>query len=235
MDFGRFMLSYGKNHHNVQFSSIQSLSRVRLFATPWVTARQASLSITSSQSSPKLMSIKLVTPSDHLILCWTLLLLPSILPSIRVFSKKSVLRITWSKYQSFSFSIGHSNEHSRLISFRTGWFDLLASKRLWRVFSSTTIQKHQLFVSHLSLWPNSHIHTWLLEKPLTRWTFVSKVMSLFFNMLSRLAIDFLPRSKHLLISGLQSSSSVILELKKIKSLTVSPSICPKWWDWMPWS
>ena len=174
-------------------------------------------------------------PSNQLILCRPLLLLPSSFPSIGVFSNESALRITWPKDWSFSFRISPSNEHSRLISFRTGWFDLLASKRLWRVFSSTTIQKHQLFVSHLSLWPNSHIHTWLLEKPLTRWTFVSKVMSLFFNMLSRLAIDFLPRSKHLLISGLQSSSSVILEQKKKKSLTVSPSICPKWWDWMPWS
>ena len=121
--------------------------------------------ITNSQSLLKLMSIKSVMPSDHLILCWPLLLLPSILPSIRVFSKKSVLHITWSKYQSFSFSIGHSNEYSGLISFRIDWFDLLASKGLSRVFSNTTIQKHQLFVSQLLLWPNSYIHTWLLEKP----------------------------------------------------------------------
>ena len=111
---------------SVQFSSVQSLSHVRLFATPWTAACQASLSITNSQSPPKLMSIELVMPSNHLILFQPLLLLPSIFPSVRVFSNESVLCISWPKYWSFSFSISPSNEYSGLISFRTDWFDLLA-------------------------------------------------------------------------------------------------------------
>ena len=109
-----------------QFSSILSLSCVRLFATPWTTARQASLSITNSQSLPKLMFIESVMPSNHLILCRPLLLLPSIFPSIRVFSNESVLPIRWPKYWSFGFSISPSNEHPGLISFRMDWLDLLA-------------------------------------------------------------------------------------------------------------
>ena len=108
------------------FISVQVFSRVRLFATPWTTARQASLSITNSQSLPKLMSIESVMPSNHLILCHPLLLLPSIFPSIRDFSNKSVLRIRWPKYWSFTFSISPSNEYSGLISFRMDWLDLLA-------------------------------------------------------------------------------------------------------------
>ena len=108
------------------FSSVQSLSRVRLFATPWTAAHQASLSITNSQSLPKLMSIELVMPSNHLILCHPLLLLPSIFPSIRVFSNELVLRIRWPKYWSFSFSISSPNEYPGLISFRMDWLDLLA-------------------------------------------------------------------------------------------------------------
>ena len=111
---------------SVQFSSVQSLSHVRLFATPWTAACQASLSITNSQSPPKLMSIELVMPSNHLILCPPLLLLPSIFPSIRVFSNESVLCIRWPKYWSFSFSISPSNEYSGLISFRMDWLDVLA-------------------------------------------------------------------------------------------------------------
>ena len=107
-------------------SSVQSLSRVRLFATPWITARQASLSITNSRSSLKLMSIKSVMPSSHLILCRPLLLLPPIPPSIRLFSNESTLRMRWPKYWSFSFSISPSNEHSGLISFRMDWLELLA-------------------------------------------------------------------------------------------------------------
>ena len=110
----------------LQFSSVQLLSHVRLFATPWITARQASLSITNSRSLPKLMSIELMIPSNHLILCRPLLLLPSIFPSIRVFSKESALHIRWPKYWSFSFSISPSNEYSGLISFRMDWLDLLA-------------------------------------------------------------------------------------------------------------
>ena len=112
--------------NTLQFSSIQSLSRVWLFATPWTTACQASLYITNSQNPPKLMSIEWVMPSNHLILCRPLLLLPSIFPSIRVFSCESVLHIRWPKYWSFSFSISPSNEYSGLISFRMDWLDLLA-------------------------------------------------------------------------------------------------------------
>ena len=110
---------------NIQFSSVQLLSHVQLFATPWITARQASLSITNSQSPPKPMSIEVVIPSNHLILCRPLLL-PSIFPSIRVFSNESALCIKWPKYWSFSFNINPSSEHPGLISFRMGWLDLLA-------------------------------------------------------------------------------------------------------------
>ena len=114
------------NKSNLQFSSVQSLSHVQLFVTPWTSARQASLSITNSSSLLKLMSIELVMPSNHLIICCPLLLLPSIFPSIRVFSNELVLRIRWSKYWSFSFSISPFNEYSGLISFRIDWLDLLA-------------------------------------------------------------------------------------------------------------
>ena len=120
------VIVFGGSAFRVQFSSVQSLSRIRLFATPWITARQVSLSITNSRSSLKLMSIELVMPSSHLILCHPLLLLPSIPPSIRVFSNKSPLRMRWPKYWSFSFSISLSNEHPGLISFRMEWLDLLA-------------------------------------------------------------------------------------------------------------
>ena len=123
------------------FSSVQSLSCVRLFATPWTAAHLASLSIANSQSSPKLMSIESVVPSNHLILCCPLLLLPSIFPNIRVFSKESVLHIRWTKYWSFSFSISHSNEYLGLISFRIDWFDLLAEQ-------GTLKKKHQFFITH---------------------------------------------------------------------------------------
>jgi len=144
--------------------SLQSLSHVWLFATPWTTARQASLSITNSRSPPKPMSIESVMPSNHLIFCHRLLL-PSIFPSIRIFSNESALRIRWPQYWSFSFSISPSNEHPGLISFKwTGWISL-QSKGLSRVFSNTTVQKHQFFRAQLSLQFNSHIHTWLLEKP----------------------------------------------------------------------
>ena len=144
--------------------SVQSLSCVQLFTTPWTAAHQASLSITNSQSLLKLMSMELVMPSNYLILWHPLLLLPSIFPSIRVFSNESVLCIRWPKYWSFSLSIIPSNEYSGLISFRmTGWISLL-SKGLSRVFSKTTVQKYQFFSALLSLQSKSHIHT-LLEKP----------------------------------------------------------------------
>ena len=141
------------------FSSVQSLSRVRLFVTPWTAAHQASLSVTHSQSLLKLMFTESVMPSNHFILCRSLLLPPSISPSIRVFSNESVLHIRGPKYQSFSFSISSSNEYSGLISFRMDWLDLLESKGLSRVFSNTTIQNHQFFNTQPSSWSNSHIHT----------------------------------------------------------------------------
>ena len=149
-------------------SSVQSLSCVPLFATPWTAAHQASLSITNSQSLLKLMSIKLMMSSNHLMLCCSLLLLTSIFLSIRVFSSESVLCIRWPNYWSFSFSISPSNEYSGVMSFRidwlTGWISL-QSKGPSRVFSNTTVQKHQFFGAQLSLQSNSHIHIWLLGKP----------------------------------------------------------------------
>ena len=143
---------------------VQSLSCVRLFVTPWTAAHQASLSFTNSWSSLKLMSIESVMPSSHLILCCPLLLLLPIPPSIRVFSNESVLHIRWPKYWSFSFSISPSNEYQDWSPLGwTGWISLL-SKGLSRVFN-TTAQKHQFLGIQSSLWSNSHIHTWLLEKP----------------------------------------------------------------------
>ena len=196
----------------VQFSSVQPLSRVRLFATPWITARQASLSITNSRSSPKLMSIESVMPSNHLILCHPLLL-PSIFPSIRVFSNGSVLCIRWPKYWSFSFKISPSNEHPGLIFFRMNWLDLLAEQGTLK----SLLQHHSSKAS--ILWCSAFFTVQLSHPYMTtgktigliRWTFVNKIMSLHFNMLSRLVITFLPRSKCLLISWLQSQSAVILE------------------------
>ena len=177
-----------------------------------------------------LISIESVMPSNHLILCRPLLLLPSIFPSIRVFSNKSALRIRWPKYWSFSFNISPSNEYSGLTSFRMDWLDLLAVqgtlKSLLQHHSSKAsfLQCSTFFIVQLS-----HPYTNTGKTiALTRWTFVGKVISLLFNMLSRLVITFLPRSKCLLISWLQSPSVVILEPPKIKSATVStvsPSIC----------
>ena len=202
--------------------SVQSLSRVRLFATPWTTARQASLSITNSRSLLKLMSIELVMPSNHLILCHPLLLLPSIPPSIRVFSNESALHIRWQKYWSFNFSISPSNEHPGLISFRMDWLHLLAVQGTLK----SLLQHHS---SKASLLGCSAFYTVQLSHPymttrktiaFTRRTFVGKVISLLFNMLSRLVITFLPRSKCLSISWLQLPSAVILEPQEIKSDTV---------------
>ena len=147
-----------------QFSSVQLLSRVWLFEIPWTAAHQASLSITNSQSLLKLMSIELVMPSNHLILSFPLLFLPSIFSSIRVSSNESA-HIRWPKYWSFSLNISPSNEYTGLISFRIIRFDFLASKRPSRVFSSTTVQNHPFeFGAQPSLWSSTHIHT-LLEKP----------------------------------------------------------------------
>ena len=150
---------------SVQFSSFQSLSRVWLFATPWITARQASLSITISRSSLRHTSIESLMPSSHLILCRPLLLLPPIPPSIRVFSNESTLRMRWPKYWSFSFSIIPSKEILGLISFRMNWWISLQSNGLSRVFSNTRVQKHQFFGAWPSSQSNSHIHTRPQEKP----------------------------------------------------------------------
>ena len=193
--------------------SLQSLSHVWLFATPWTTARQASLSITNSRSPPKPMSIESVMPSNHLIFCHRLLL-PSIFPSIRVFSNESALCIRWPKDWSFTFNISPSNEHPGLISFRMDWLDLLVVQGTLK----SLLQHHS---SKASILQRSAFFTVQLSHPymttaktiaLIRWTFVGKVMSLLLNMLSRLVITFLPRSKRLLISWLQSPSTVILEI-----------------------
>ena len=192
------------------------LSRVWLFATPWISASQASLSITNSQSLPKLMSIESEMPSSHLILCRLLLLLPLIPPSIRVFSNESTLRIRWPKYGSFSFSISPSNEHPGLISFRMDWLDLLTVQGTLK----SLLQHHSSRASVLqcsAFFIVQHSHPYMTTGKtiaLTRWTFVGQIMSLLFNMLSRLVITFLPRSKRPLILWLQSPSAVILEPKK---------------------
>ena len=186
------------------YSSVQSLSRVQLFVTPWTAARQAFLSITNSWSLLKCMSIELVKPPNHLILCHPLLLLPSIFPSSRVFSNESVLPIRLPKYLSFSISISLSNEYSGLISFRMDWLDLLTVqgtlKSLLQHYSSkaSVLWHSGFFMVQLS-------HPYMTTGKtiaLTRQTFVGKVMFLLFNMLSRLVIAFLPRSKCLLISWL---------------------------------
>ena len=183
------------------FSSVQSLSYVWLFATLWTAAHHDSLSITNSQSLLRLMSIESVMPSNHLILCHPLLLPPSIFTSIRVFSSESVLHIRWPNYWSFSFSIRPFNEYSGLISFRMDWLDLLAVQETLESFlqhhsSKASILQHSAFfivqLSHPYMTTGKTI-------ALTRWTIVGKVMSLLFNMLSRLVITFLGRSRHLLI------------------------------------
>ena len=173
---------------SVQFSSVQPLSRVRHFATPWIAARQASLSITNSRSLLKLMSIELVMPSSHLILCRPLLLLPPIPPSIRLVSNESTLRIRWPKYWSFSFSISPSNEHPGLISFRIDWLDLLAVQGTLKSLLQHHSSKASILRSSAFYMTTGKNIAW------TRWTFVGKVMSLLFSMLSRLVITFLPRS-----------------------------------------
>ena len=165
LPFSTFQNHIRKLHHFFLYQSVQLLSHVWLFVTPWTLAHQTSLSITNSRSPLKLMSIVSVIPSNYLILCRPLLLLPPIPPNIRVFSNESILRMRWPKYWSFSFSISPSNEHPGLISLGwTSWISL-QSKGLSRVFSNTTLQKHQSFGSRLSSQSNSHIHTWPLEKP----------------------------------------------------------------------
>ena len=208
---------------SVQFRSVGQLCPT--FAIPWTAACQTSLFITNSQSLLKLMSIESVMPSNHLFLCHPLFLSPSIFPSIKVFSSESVLCIRGPKYWSFSLSISPSDEYSGLISFRMDWLDLLVvqgtlESLLQNRSSKTSILWHSVFFI-LQL---SHPYTTTGKTiALTRRTFVGKVMSLLLNMLSRLVIPFLPRSKRLLISWLQSPSAVILESPKIKSDAVSPS------------
>ena len=199
-------------------------------ATPWITARQASLSSTIFQSLLRFVSIESGMLPNHLILRHHLLFLPSVFPSIRVFCNELALRIRWPKYWSFSLSISPSHEYSGLISFRIDWFYLLAVqgtlKNLLQYHSSkaSILQCSAFFMVQLS-------HPYMTTGKtiaLTVWTFVSKVKSLLFNTLFKFVIAFLPRNKCLLISWIQSPSTVIVEPKKIKSVTVStfsPSVC----------
>ena len=221
------------------YSVVQLLSCIWLFVTPWTAVYQASLSSPIIRSLLKFMSIDLVILSNHFILCHLLLLLPSVFPSIRVFSNKLGLHIRWPKYLSFSLT-------SVLPMNIQGWFPLrltglilLLSKGVSGVFSSTTIQKHQFFSAQTFLWYNSHIRTMTTGKTIALiiQNFVGKMIPLLFNRLSGFVIAFFPRSKCLLISWLQSLSTVILDPKK------NLSLCPlyphlftmKWWDWMLWS
>ena len=208
-----------------EVSSVHTVAQSCLtFLTPWTAARQTSLSITNSQSLPKLMSIESVMPSNHLILCRPLLFLPSIFPSIRVFSNESALHIRWPQCWSFRLSISTSNEHPGLISSRMNWLDLLAVQGTLK----SILQHHS---SKASILQRSAFFTVQLSHPymttgktiaLTRRTLLGKVMSLLLNMLSRLVIIFLPRSKHLLISWLQLPSAVILEPPKTKIMASGP-------------
>ena len=194
---------------------VQSLSCV-WFCDPMNCSMPASLSITNSGNLLRIMYIMSVMPSNHLTLCHPPLLLPSIFPSIRVFSNESALRVRWPNYWSFSLSISLSNEHRGLVSFRMNWLGLLAVQGTLK----SLLQHHSSKPS--ILWPSAFFTVQLLHPcmttgktiALTRQTFAGKVMSLLFNVLSRLVITFLPRSKHLLISWLQSPSAVILEPKK---------------------
>ena len=213
--------------HSVQLSSVTQLC---LTVTPWTAACQASLFITKCWGLLKLMSIESVMPPNHLILCHPLLLLPSIFPSIRVFSNESVLRIRSPKFWSFNFSISPSNEYSGLISFRIDWLDLLAVQETLKSHlphhssKASILQWSAFFIVQFS-YPYM---TTGKAIALTRQIFAGNVMSLLFNMLSRLVIAFLPRGECFLISWLQSPFAVILEPPKIKSVTVSPvtpSIC----------
>ena len=206
--------------------------------TPWITAPQASLSITNSRSFLRLMSIKSVMPSSHLILGRPLLLLPPISPSIRVFSNESTLCMRWPKYWSFSFSIIPSKKHPGLISFRMDWLDLLAIQGTLK----SLLQHHS---SKASILQCSAFFTVQLSHPymttgktiaLTRQTVVGKVMSLLFNTLSRLVITFLPRSKHLnFMAAVTTCSDFGAPSNKVSHCFHCFPIYLKWWDWMPWS
>ena len=227
------------SHSNIiSHYSVQLLSHVWLFATPWTAGRQASLFITNSQNLLKLMSIESVMPSNNLILCCPLLLLPSIFPSIRVFSNESVLLISRWKCWSFSFSISPSSEYSGLISFRMDWLDLPEVQVMLR----SLLQYHSSKASilwHSAFFIVQIAHPYMTTGKtiaLTRWTFVGKVVSLLFNMQSRLVITFLPRSKRLLISWLQSPSDFGAQENKVSLFPLFPHLfAMKWWDQMPWS
>ena len=215
----------------LSLSSVHSLSRVQLFATPWTAARQASLPITNSQSSLKLMPIESVMPSNHLILCRPLLFPPSIFPSIRVFSNESVLCIRWPEYWSFNFSLSPSNEHPGLISFRMDWLDLLAIqgtlKNLFQHHSSkaSILQCSAFFVVQLS-------HPYMTTGKtiaLTRWTFVGKLMSLLFNMLSMLVNKTKQKTSE--GDGIPVELFQILEDDAVRVLH---SICQQIWKTQQW-
>ena len=214
-------------------SSSKEYSGLISFKIDWT-----SLSLTIFRSLPKFMSIASVMPSSHLIL-WCPLLLPSIFPSFRIFSNEFALHIRWPKYWSFHFSIGPSSEYSKLISFRMDWLDLLAVQGTLK----SLLQHHSLKASILQrsaffMVQLSHLNMTTRKTIALTMTFVSKLMSLLFNTLSRFVIAFLPRSNHLLTSWLHSPSAVISEPKK-GSLSLLPHFpllfAMKWWDWMPWS
>ena len=196
-----------------QISSVQSLSYVWLFATPWTAAHQASQSITNCQSLFKLKSTESLRPSNNLILCCPLFLLPSISPSIRVFSNDSVLCIRWPKYWSFSLSISPYNDHSGRISSKIDWLDLFAVQRILKSLPQHHSSKASI-LWHSAFFMVQLSHPYVTTRKriaLTRWSFVDKVTCLLFNTLSMLITVFLPRSNHLLISWLKSPSAVILE------------------------
>ena len=212
---------------------VQSLSRVQLFATSWTAARQAPLSFTISWSLLRLMSIESVMPSNHLILCHPLLLLPSIFPSIRVFSNKSALCIRWPKYWNFSFSISSSNEYSGLISFRMDWLNLLAVQGTLK----SLLQHHS---SKASILPRSALFIVQLSHPymttgktvaLTIWTVINKVMSLLCNMLSRFVLAFLSRRKFMAAVTVHSDFGA-QENKICYYFHILPSVSMSWWDQM---
>ena len=231
-------MSQGCKALTISSVQIKSLSRVRLFVTPWITARQTSLSTTNSQSLLRLMSIESVMPSNHLILCCPLLFLPPIPPSIRVFSNvvnslhqvAKILKFQL-QHQSFQWTPRTDLLYVGLVGSPCSLKDFQESslKQQFKIINSSSLSLI-VQLSHPYMTTGKTV-------ALTRWTFVDKVMSLLFNMLSRLVITFLPRSKRLLISWLQSPSAVILEPKKLKSDTVSTVslFAMKWWDHMPWS
>ena len=242
----RVLLEYSHTHSLHIAPSCFVLQLLFLFSpsvlsnlcNPRTAAWQPSLSFTIFWSLLKLTAIESVIPSNHLILCHPLLLLPSIVPSIRVISKDLTLHIRWSKYWSFSFIINPSNEHKGLISFRINWCDIREVQGTLKSFLQHHSSKASIFQrSALFMVQLSHAHmTTGKTRALTRWTLVGKIMSLLFTMLSKLVITFLPRSMYLLISW-QSLSAVILEPPQyaVTFSIMSPSICHEVKDQMPWS